>query len=72
MPDDASCYPAGTPRANKSAKPTTVALSRETLSAVPPGGNPQDRTASPRRCLPNALASQCPMPFYEQTVNIEL
>ncbi|MEH2256190.1 hypothetical protein [Nostoc sp.] len=33
---------------------TPVASSRETLSAVPPGGNPQDRTASPRRWLPNA------------------
>ncbi|MDZ8050305.1 MAG: hypothetical protein RMX68_024275 [Aulosira sp. ZfuVER01] len=30
---------------------TPVALSRETLSAVPPGGDPQDRTASPRRWL---------------------
>ncbi|MEH2246953.1 hypothetical protein [Nostoc sp.] len=33
---------------------TPVASSRETLSAVPPGGNPQDRTASPQRWLPNA------------------
>ncbi len=47
---------------------TPVASSRETLSAVPPGGNPhrpwrlplgEDRTASPRRWLPNA---QCPIP----------
>ncbi|MEH2183501.1 hypothetical protein [Nostoc sp.] len=53
MPNDASCF--------KSAKLTTVASSRETLSAVPPGGNPQDRTASPRRCLPNALAPQFPL-----------
>ncbi|MBN4004694.1 hypothetical protein [Nostoc sp. LPT] len=30
---------------------TPVASSRETLSAVPPGGNPQDRTASPQRWL---------------------
>ncbi|WP_242048230.1 transposase [Nostoc sp. FACHB-87] len=30
---------------------TAVCSSRETLSAVPPGGNPQDRTASPRNCL---------------------
>ncbi|BAZ53785.1 hypothetical protein NIES4103_64680 [Nostoc sp. NIES-4103] len=41
---------------------TPVASSRETLSAVPPGGNPQDRTASPRRWLPNALPPPCPMP----------
>ncbi|MEH2182309.1 hypothetical protein [Nostoc sp.] len=53
---NASCYPAGTLRANKSAEPTTVASSRETLSAIAHGGNPQDRVASPRRCLPNALA----------------
>ncbi|AFZ24938.1 hypothetical protein Cylst_2741 [Cylindrospermum stagnale PCC 7417] len=48
--------PKGRRCANKSAEPTTVASSRETLSAVPPGGDPQDRTASPRRCLPNAVA----------------
>ncbi|MFN6515180.1 MAG: hypothetical protein RMY29_011885 [Nostoc sp. CreGUA01] len=37
----ASCYPSGTPRANKSAEPTAVASSRETR---------------PTHCLPNALA----------------
>jgi hypothetical protein len=30
---------------------TTVASSRETLSAIAHGGNPQDRVASPRHCL---------------------
>ncbi|MEH2397078.1 hypothetical protein [Nostoc sp.] len=30
---------------------TPVRSSRDTLSAVPPGGNPQDRTASPHGWL---------------------
>jgi Fe-S-cluster-containing hydrogenase component 2 len=55
---NATCYPAGTLSANKSAAPTTVASSQETLSAVPPEGNLQDWTASPRPCLPNAVAPQ--------------
>ena len=58
-------------RCNKSGSPTTVASSRETMKAIAHGeplrcggsprwrkwrGDPQDRVASPRRCLPNALA----------------
>ncbi|BAY08375.1 hypothetical protein [Calothrix sp. NIES-2098] len=37
---------------------TPVRSSRETLSAIAHGGNPQDRIASPRDWLRNALALQ--------------
>ncbi|MBW4560575.1 MAG: hypothetical protein KME32_05350 [Mojavia pulchra JT2-VF2] len=57
-----------------------VSTSRGTLSAVPPGGNPQGRTASPTHCLPNAQCSlalseaegiphaQCPMPHTQSPI----
>ncbi|MFN6562296.1 MAG: hypothetical protein RMY28_021235 [Nostoc sp. ChiSLP01] len=44
MPDTASRHPAGSRKAS---------TSRETLSAIAHGGNPQDRVASPRRWLSN-------------------
>jgi hypothetical protein len=40
----------------------TGASSRETLSAVPHAGNPQDQTASPRHCPP--LHPYTPTPLH--------
>jgi hypothetical protein len=55
---DGSRFTWGLPKTALPRKPLrTVRSSRDTLSADPHGGNPQDRTASPHDCPPQRTGS---------------